>query len=122
MEFCIENIENKDICFYTVFPNPEVYDAVLTCLNPGPNGENLVYTRTDSRPEIESTPLQKLGRPRQLSTPNQFILFLCRVRVGLFECDLAFKFNISIGTVSNIVISWVNFFISKTWIIKYLAK
>ena len=109
IEFCIENIEDKDICFYTGFPNREVYNAVLTYLNPGPSGENLVYTRTDSRPDIESTPLQKLGRPRKLSPSNQFFLFLCRVRVGLFECDLAFRFNISIGTVSNIVISWVNF-------------
>ena len=82
---------------------------MLTYLNPGPNGENLVYTRTDSRPDIKSTPLQKLGRPRKLSPSNQFFLFLCGVRAGLFECDLAFRFNISIGTVSNIVISWVNF-------------
>ena len=84
---------------------------MLTYLNPGPNGENLVHTRTDSRPDMESTHLQKLGRPRKLSSSNQFFLFLCRVRVrvGLFECDLAFRFNISIGTVSNIVISWVNF-------------
>ena len=103
MEFCIENIEEKDICFYTGFPYREVYNAVLTYLNPGPNGKNLVYTRTDSRPE--SKPLQKLGRPRKLSPSNQFFLFLCRVRVALLECDLAFRFNISIGTVRNIVIS-----------------
>ena len=31
------------------------------------------------------------------------------MRVGLFERDLAYRFNISIGTVSNIVISWTNF-------------
>ena len=76
MQFCIENIEDKTICFYTGFPNREVYNAVLTYLNPGPNGENLVYTRTDSRPDIKSTPLQKLGRPRKLSPSNQFFLFL----------------------------------------------
>ena len=58
MEFCVENFEDKDICFYTGFPNREVYKAVLTYLNAGPNGENLVYTRNDSRPDIESTPLQ----------------------------------------------------------------
>ena len=31
------------------------------------------------------------------------------MKVGLFECDLAYRFNISIGTVSNIVILWGNF-------------
>ena len=109
MEFCIENIEDKDICFYTGFPNREVYKAVLTYLNPRPNGENLVYTRNDSRPDIESTPLRKIGRPRKLTPTNQFFLFLCRVRVGLFERDLAYRFNISVGTVSNTIVSWVNF-------------
>ena len=103
MEFCIENIDDKDICFYTGFPNREVYKAVLTYLNAGPNGENLVYTRNDSRPDIESTPLRKIGRPRKLTPTNQFFLFLCRVRVGLFERDLAYRFNISVGTVSNIL-------------------
>ena len=44
MEFCIENIEDADICFYTGFPNRQVYNTVLTFLNPGANGENLVYT------------------------------------------------------------------------------
>ena len=109
MEFCIENIEDKDTCFYTGFPNREVYKAVLTYLNPRPNGENLVYTRNDSRPDIESTPLRKIGRPRKLTPTNQFFLFLCRVRVGLFERDLAYRFNISVGTVSNTIVSWVNF-------------
>ena len=109
MEFCIENIEDKDICFYTGFPNREVYKAVLTYLNAGPDGENLVYTRNDSRTDIESTPLRKIGRPRKLTPTNQFFLFLCRVRVGLFERDLAYRFNISVGTVSNIIVSWVNF-------------
>ncbi|XP_068692342.1 uncharacterized protein [Montipora foliosa] len=73
MEFCIENIEDADICFYTGFRNRQVYNAVLTYVNPGANSENLV------------------------------------VRIGLFERDLAYRFNISIGTVSNIVISWANF-------------
>lgn len=42
MEFCIENIEDTGVCFYTGFPNRQVYNAVLTYLNPGANGENLV--------------------------------------------------------------------------------
>lgn len=41
MEFCIENIEDIDVCFYTGFPNRQVYNAVLTYLNSCANGENL---------------------------------------------------------------------------------
>ena len=75
MEFCIENIEDKDICFYTGFPNREVYKAVLTYLNPGPNGENLVYTRNDSRPDIESTPLRNIGTQCAQSQCRFFFFF-----------------------------------------------
>ena len=108
MEFCIENIEDTDICFYTGFPNRQVYDAVLTYLNPGKNGENLVYTRNESSPDANSTPLRKIERPRKLTPRNHFFIFLCRAKVGLFERDLAYRFNISIGTVSNVVFSWAN--------------
>ena len=111
MEFYIENIEDTDVCFYTGhgFPNRQVYNAVLAYLNLGANGENLEYTRNESRPDVNSTPIRKIGRPRKLTPTNQFFLFLCRVRLGLFERDLAYRFNISIGTVSNVVISWANF-------------
>ena len=30
MEFCIENIEDTDVCLYTGFSNRPVYNAVLT--------------------------------------------------------------------------------------------
>lgn len=51
----------------------------------------------------------KSGRPRKLSPENQFLMFLCRVKVGLFEYDLSNRFGVSISTVSNVLISWANF-------------
>lgn len=51
----------------------------------------------------------KTGRPRKLKPRNEFFLFLCRLRLGLLETDLAHRFNISIGSVSNIFLSWANF-------------
>ena len=74
MEFYIENIEDTDVCFYTGFPNRQVYNAVLAYLNPGASGENLVYTRNESRPDMNSTPIRKIGRPRKLTPTNQFFL------------------------------------------------
>lgn len=108
-KFCIENINDKDIPFFTGFPSKEVFHAVLTYLNPGPNGENLVYIRQESKPDVSSMSDRKIGRPRKLSPEDQFLLYLCRVRLGLFECDLAYRFNISVATVSNIVLSWTNY-------------
>jgi len=74
MEFCIETIEDTDVCFYIGFPNPQVCNALLTHLNPGANGGNLVYTRNESRPDVNSTPIRKIGRPRKL-TPTKSIFF-----------------------------------------------
>lgn len=63
MEFCIENIDTLMSAFILGFPNRQVYNAVLTYLNPGANGENLVYTRNESRPDANSTPIRKLDDP-----------------------------------------------------------
>ena len=40
---------------------------------------------------------------------DQFFLFLHKVRLGNFDEELAVKFNISVSTVSRIVITWANF-------------
>lgn len=54
--------------------------------------------------------LMQLGIAQRTLRPiDEFWLFLTRVRLGLFECDLAFRFNISISTVSDIVITWSNY-------------
>ena len=46
---------------------------------------------------------------RTLQPIDEFWLFLTRVRLGLFESDLAFRFNISISTVSDNVNTWSNY-------------
>lgn len=40
---------------------------------------------------------------------DQLFMFLCRIKLGLFEQDLAVRFDISIATVSRILITWSNF-------------
>ena len=109
MEFSIQNIADQDVCFFTGFPNRQVFDEMLTYLNVGSNGENLVYIRNEAKDDLNANLGKKRGRKRKLSPSNQFFLFLCRVRLGLFELDLAYRFNISMSTVSNIIISWSNF-------------
>ena len=69
--------------FYTGFPNREVFNSLLTFLNAGANGENLVYTRNESKPDVDSTPVHKIGRPRKLTPRNNFFCFFA-------ESDLAF--------------------------------
>ena len=56
----------------------------------------------------ERKSLTAAGAPRFLSPINEFLLVLCRLRLGLIEEDLAFWFNISQPTVSHIFITWIN--------------
>ena len=52
-------------------------------------------------------PLLKSGPARKLTLEQEFLLVLMRLRLGLLVEDLAFRFCISAGKVSQIVIAWV---------------
>ena len=110
-----------DITFYTGFPNYDTLMAFWQYIEP--NAANLTYySNTRNVSEIVSNvpfphfnaagkkfPGKGVGAQRSLQPIDELWLFLTRVRLGLFERDLAFRFNISISTVSDIVITWSNY-------------
>ena len=49
------------------------------------------------------------NRKREIEPIDQLWLFLTRVRLGLFERDLAHRFSVSVSTVSDVFISWANY-------------
>ena len=49
-----------------------------------------------------------VGAKRSLQPIDEFWLVLTRLRVGLLEHDLAFRFNVSVTTVSDII-TWSNY-------------
>lgn len=49
------------------------------------------------------------GRPPALSMREQIIVVLCRLRVGLLEQDLSYRFGVSVSTISAMCVYWVNF-------------
>ena len=55
---------------------------------------------------VKSSPA---GRPHLLDIHEQIFLVLCRLRLGLLEQDLAYRFNISDSTVSRIWAFWIEF-------------
>ena len=114
--FTLNNfISDEDMAFYTGFPSYDVFMATYTYLNPGQNGENIRFWRSvnnDVDPEYyERDPQLGVGpgRPRTLSSKEEFFLVMCRLRQGFAECHLGHLYNISQSTVSRIIISWVNF-------------
>lgn len=58
-----------------------------------------------------NTDEHSIGRVKSqwvLSPQNEFFLTLCRLRCGLMELDLAYRFHISQPTVSRIFKAWLN--------------
>ncbi|XP_049275245.1 uncharacterized protein LOC119406039 isoform X2 [Rhipicephalus sanguineus] len=55
------------------------------------------------------TKTSNTGRRTLLSVREQLLLILCRLRVGLLEEDLAYRFGVSSSTISNLFSYWVDF-------------
>ncbi|XP_064455087.1 uncharacterized protein LOC135366348 [Ornithodoros turicata] len=104
-QFSVERFKSndEDMRFYTGLPSYAVFTSVLNFLNPGEHGENI---KAWSRTQTDSP---KMGRPRSLTVENEFFLFLVRLRLGLFEKDLADRFCVSTATVSRICITWTSY-------------
>ena len=111
--FKLRNISADDIKvrFYTGFSSMA---ALMVCFNFFCASTFFVNTlnywcstSASGAPEhqIKSTK----GRPRLLSPLEEFFLVLVRLRLGLFEQDLAYRFGISQSTVSRIFYTWINF-------------
>ena len=107
---------DSDINFYTGFPNFQTLLACYNFLNPGENGSNIVYVNSAKEDLEFSSSINadgflgnKPGPRRKLSTLDEFFLVLARMRLGLFELDLAHRFRIHVSTVNRICISWINF-------------
>lgn len=94
----------EDISFYTGLPNFESFMSFLRLIDPGENAENIrVWSRSYSgRPS-------NAGRPHMLTAEDQLFLVLVRLRLGLFERDLAYRFKVSVATVSRICTTWISF-------------
>ena len=86
----IEQIQDNcnAIKFYTGFPSFQLLMACFTFLEPAVS--MLSYE--------DHVKLTK-GKPHKLSPLNEFFLMLCRLRLGLYEQDLAYRFQISQATV-----------------------
>ena len=111
----------EDINFYNGFPDYNTIVAFGHYIEP--NAANLTYysSARDVSGSVSNVPFpcfnatgkkfpgKGVGAQRTLQPLDEFWLFLTRVRLGLFERDLAFRLNISLSTVSDIVNTWSNY-------------
>ena len=99
---------DADITFYTGFPN---YSTMVLCFNLlKEKAANLSY---GNHQRLNFDIAQKSGTKRKLSLWQEFILVLLRLRLGLFEKDLANGFRVSVSTPSDIFRTWIRFMKSE---------
>ena len=107
--FCVEMYANNndEIHFYTSFPSYEHFMICFSFLGDAVN--HLIYSGSKTDPSRVAR-----SKPQRAITPiNEFFMTLCRLRCGLLELDLAFRFKVSQSTVSRILTTWINFLYHK---------
>ena len=98
--------DDNAIHFYTGLPD---YKTFLVCFQFLGDSVNKLQYWYSGKVRIQSS----RGAPRALTPMNEFFLVLCRLRLGLLEQDLAYRFGISQATVSRICITWINLLFVK---------
>ena len=103
--FSIDDIKDNDrmVTNYTGLQNYDVFQWLYKRIKLKAN--NLNYSNSKN----ESKTGKKFGPKRKLNTRNELFLTLVRLRLGLTELDLAFRFKVSQSTVSNIWSTWIPF-------------
>ncbi|KAG0412455.1 hypothetical protein HPB47_010410 [Ixodes persulcatus] len=93
-----------DVQFYTGMLSYGHLMSLWEFLAPGEDGKNIkVWSTTYSEKTTNA------GRNPLMSSKEQLFLVLVRLRLGLFERDLAYRFKVSVGTVSKLCITWINY-------------
>lgn len=101
--FCLSD---DDIRFYTRFSTKSVFCAFWEAIQP--SASMLVYWTKAQEKGQEFGPLSP-SPSRSLQLIDEFFLYSCCVSAGLQEKALADMFEVSVSTVSRIVITWANY-------------
>ena len=107
VRFNIEKYKDndEDVTFYTGFPD---YNAMTMCYSiVEESAKNLNYDHEKINTDRDD--YRKIGRPRTLTTFEEFTMVVMRLRLGLFEKDLAHRFNVSVTSVCRILRTWIRF-------------
>ncbi|KAL1467228.1 hypothetical protein MTO96_042316, partial [Rhipicephalus appendiculatus] len=105
-----------DINFYTGLPDYKAFMELFELLDPGENCENIkAWSRNYADCHTNA------GRPHLLPAREQLFLVLVRLRLGLFEKDLAYRFQISLPTVSRLCTTWISFMYLQIGIFQYTS-
>lgn len=120
----MDNIKTNEseVVFYTGFSTLEAFFNFF-----GPAVNDLKYSKKQEESDKQNCVENKRLQQRSLPPLEEFFMTLVRLRLGLFEQDLAYMFGISQSTASRITSTWINFLYLKVkeiplWPPKELVK
>lgn len=96
-----------DIKFFTSFSSYDVFCKFFNQVKPSAEKMVYVYASGIGRPNRTMPANRPAGRKMLLI--DELFMFCMRLRVGLFEQDLAQRFHLHISSVSRKLITWANF-------------
>ena len=100
--------DDESIRFYTGLPDLRTF--VLISKLTSPYAEKMKYwdKKKQTKSYYQKDPYkQKPERKRQLSVTEEFVLVLCKLRLGLLNRHLGQMFGVCESTISKILITWV---------------
>ncbi|KAK0136696.1 THAP domain-containing protein 2 [Merluccius polli] len=101
-----ESGSNKDILFYTRFTSRDVFCDFWEAIQP--SASMVVYWSKAQKKGQTFEPISP-SPTRRMQLVDEFFLFCCRVAAGLQEKVLADMFQVSVSTVSRVIITWANY-------------
>lgn len=112
VQFDIQQFKDKpkDIASFTGFLD---YETFMLCFDIVEEPSRNLSYGSHQRTIFDSNTSNKLGRPRKVTIFQEFVMVLMKLRLGLFNRDLAYRFNISSSVVSEIFRTWIRFLRSE---------
>ena len=97
----------EKLSFYTGLPEPssQVFSSLHSLV--APLVKRLWRGRAVSTKYVRRSPQKKMGPQRKLSSQDELLLALMRLRLGLMNKDVAYRFGISPTLASQIFTSWL---------------
>ena len=98
---------DRDISFFTGLPNKSLFEDLHDYIAPFVNRRWRGFVNSLKRKRTFFKTPKKFGPQRKLCSKDEFLLALMKLRLGLLYGDLAFRFQISTGLVSQIFHAWL---------------
>lgn len=100
--------DDESVKFYTGLPNPACFNFTFGLIQPYTKNIKYWDKKKDSKSYYQTdVSKNKPGRRRQLTEKEEYLLVLCRLRLGVLNRHLGDMFGVSEASICKIVTTWV---------------